>query len=130
MRFQFGIRSLLLLLTTIGLLSLGFRWSFPPRRLLRGFGESVPYSHILDREREVLEFDLREKVFRELLARSNTEVAFLSFGDTEVRTSKKVVEAWVEPPTGFVTRFPKSPVIVRSVSDAVCLLYTSDAADE
>ena len=49
---------------------------------------------MVDREREILEFDLREKVFRELLARSNTEVAFLSFGGTEVRTSKKVVEAW------------------------------------
>ena len=74
--------------------------------------KSIPHVANADPDREQLELELREFIFRHEIAEPiRSEIVFLSFGYADDGN-------WIEPPYGYTDRFSDLPVMVGSVSDA------------
>ena len=74
--------------------------------------KSVPHVANTDPDREQLELELREFIFRrEIASPIRNEIVFLSFGYADDGN-------WIEPPYEYIDRFSDLPVMVGSVSDA------------
>ena len=97
------------------LLALSFTGCYqttPPQEIIDGW-TSVPYVASSGIDREKLELELREMIFRREVAKPiRDEIVYISFGYADD-------ENWIEPSDGFIDRLNDlTAVKIRSVSDA------------